>query len=217
MTTTTFKNILQHVANLNYAQLKQLRHEVESNIANNQVGQSIADHEETISNCPHCDSHEGMTKQGIQRFKCKSCTKTFNALASSPIYRMKKPEKWIDYTKLMWHGVSLRKSAKELKINLRTSFRWRHVFLENPTKFGVSELTGIIEADETFLPESFKGQRTIERPSRKRGGGRIRQVPVLLALDRTGAITHQVLERNTRKKYSISTNAIIIIRFSPLH
>jgi hypothetical protein len=38
-------------------------------IFHNQVGQAIADHEETISHCPHCDSHElnhwCMTKQGI--------------------------------------------------------------------------------------------------------------------------------------------------------
>ncbi len=112
---------------------------------------------------------------------------------------MKKPEKWIDYTKLMWHGAYLRKSTKELDINLRTSFRWRHIFLKNPAKFGVSELKGIIEADETFLPESFKGKRNIERKPRKRGGGRIQQVPILLALDRTGSIIHQVLARNTKK------------------
>lgn len=213
MTTVSFQNILHEVANLNYAQLKKLRHEVQSSIANNQVGQAIADHEETISNCPHCDSQElsrwGMTKQGIQRFKCKSCSKTFNALAGSPLYRMKKSEKWIDYTKLMWHGVSIRKSAKELKINLKTSFRWRHVFLKSPAKSGVSELTGIIEADETFLPESFKGKRTIERPSRKRGGGRIKQVPILLALDRTGAITHQVLERNTKKNIKAALTPLL--------
>jgi hypothetical protein len=73
-----------------------------------------------------------MTRQGIQRFKCKSCNKTFNALADSPLYRMKKSEKWIEYTKLMWEGVSLRKSAKALDITLRTSFRWQHMFKPLP-------------------------------------------------------------------------------------
>lgn len=184
-------------------QLKKLRHEVESNISNNQVGQAIADHEETISHCPHCDSHElnrwGMTKQGIQRFKCKSCFKTFNALADSPLYRMKKAEKWIEYTKLMWEGVSLRKSAKALNITLRTSFRWRHMFIKAPASFNPSELTGVIEADETFLPESFKGKRKIERKSRKRGGGRIKLVPIFIALDRSGVVSHKVLERNTKE------------------
>ncbi len=203
MASKQFQNILHHVTNLNYSQLKKLRHEVESNISNNQVGQAIADHEETITHCVHCDSHElsrwGMTKQGIQRFKCKSCSKTFNALADSPLYRMRKADKWIEYTKLMWNGVSLRSSAKALNITLRTSFRWRHMFIKSPASFNPSELKGIIEADETFLPESFKGKRQIERKSRKRGGGRIKQVPIFIALDRSGVVSHKVLERNTKE------------------
>ena len=203
MASKHFQNILHHVTHLNYSQLKKLRHEVESNISNNQVGQAIADHEETISHCPYCGSLElnrwGMTKQGIQRFKCKSCFKTFNALADSPLYRMKKAEKWIEYTKLMWEGVSLRKSAKALNITLRTSFRWRHMFIKAPASLNPSELTGVIEADETFLPESFKGKRQIERKSRKRGGGKIKQVPIFIALDRSGVVSHRVLERNTKE------------------
>lgn len=121
---------------------------------------------------------------------------------------MKKPEKWIDYTRLMWHVASLRKSDKELDINLRTSFRWGHIFLKNPAKFGVSELKGIIEADETFLPELFKGKRNIDREPRKRGG-RIQQIPILLALDRTGSITHQVLARNTKKNIQEALNPLL--------
>jgi len=202
MANLSFQNILQEVGNLNYAQLKKLRHEVETNIADNQVGQAIADHEETVSACPHCHSHElnrwGMTKQGIQRYKCKDCSKTFNALSGTPLYRMKQSEKWIKYTELMWQGVSLREAARQLNINLRTSFRWRHTFLKNPAKYGVSELNGVIEADETFLPNNSKGRRRLNRPARKRGGGRIQQVPILIALDRNGEISHQVLERNTR-------------------
>jgi transposase-like protein len=187
MASKQFQNILHHVTNLNYSQLKKLRHEVESNIASNQVGQAIADHEETISHCLHCNSHQlnrwGMTRQGIQRFKCKSCNKTVNALADSPLYRMKKSEKWIEYTTLMWGGVSLRKSAKALDITLRTSFRWRHMFIKAPVSFNPSELTGVIEADETFLPESFW----------------IKKVPIFIALDRSGAVSHKVLKRNTKE------------------
>ena len=140
--------------------------EVESNISKNQVGQAIAEHEEMISHCLHCDSHKlnrwGVTKQGIQRFKCKSCNKTFNALADSPLYRMKKSEKWIEYTKLMWEGVSLRKSAKALNITLRTSFRWRHIFIKAPASFEPSSLTGVIEADETFILANYNNDVVIE-------------------------------------------------------
>jgi hypothetical protein len=67
--------------------------------------------------------------------------------------------------------VSLRSSAKAFNITLRTSFRWIHIFIKAPASFQPSELTGVIEADETFLPQSLKGKRVIERKSRKRGGG----------------------------------------------
>lgn len=202
MASKQFQNILHHVTHLNYSQLKKLRHEVQSTIASNQLGQVIADHEETVSQCPHCKSDKlnrwGMTKQGIQRFKCKVCNKTFNALADSPLYRMRKPEKWIEYTQLMWNAVSLRASAKMLNISLKTSFRWRHIFIKAPASCNPSQLTGVIEADETFLPESFKGKRKIERKSRKRGGGNTNKVPIFIALDRNGAVSHKVLKQNTK-------------------
>lgn len=73
------------------------------------------------------------------------------------------------------------------------------MFIKAPASFNLSELTGVIEADETFLPESFKGKRVIDRKSRKRGGERIKQVPIFIALDRSGAVSHKVLERNTKE------------------
>ena len=97
MVNNKLKGILKEVTNLNYPDLKKLRHEVENNISSNQIGKAIADHEDRVYSCPHCDSEAinkwGVTKQGIQRFRCKTCSKTFNALFSTPFYRMKKPEK----------------------------------------------------------------------------------------------------------------------------
>jgi transposase-like protein len=213
MASKQFQNILHNVNHLDYSQLKKLRHEVELNIANNQVGQAIADHEETISHCIHCHSHElnrwGMTKQGIQRFRCKSCKKTFNALADSSLYHMKKPEKWIEYTKLMWDGVSLRKSAKILDISLRTSFHWRHQFLKSPAHFQPSGLHGVIEADECFLPESYKGKRKINRLSRKRGGGKTNKIPIFIALERSGTVSHKVLERDTKESIQAALTPLL--------
>jgi len=85
-----------------------------------------------------------------------------------------------------------------LNISLKTSFRWRHIFIKAPASCNPSQLTGVIEADETFLPESFKGKRKIERKSRKRGGGNTNKVPIFIALDRNGAVSHKVLKQNTK-------------------
>jgi len=38
------------------------------------------------------------------------------------------------------------------------------------------------------------------RPARKRGGGKVTLVPIALALDRSGHITHHVLEHDTKEE-----------------
>ena len=63
-----------------------------------------------------------------------------------------------------------------------------------------TELTGIAEADETYFLESFKGQKELLRPARKRGGKAklpgtsSEQIPVLIARDRNGETFDAVLK-----------------------
>ena len=63
-------------------------------------------------------------------------------------------------------------------------------------------MQGIVEADETFILESFKGKRGgFTRDARKRGGKAAKrglsaeQIPVITARDRTGATLDAVLPR----------------------
>jgi hypothetical protein len=70
--------------------------------------------------------------------------------------------------------------------------RWRHRFLTGIKMDRPRSLNGIVEADETFLPESEKGARNLGRPARKRGGKASKrgisyeQVCILVARDRGG-------------------------------
>lgn len=43
------------------------------------------------------------------------------------------------------------------------SFRWRHRMLALPASENDTELENIVEADETYLLEFFKGQRELPR------------------------------------------------------
>ncbi|MGB5446399.1 MAG: IS1595 family transposase [Psychromonas sp.] len=115
---------------------------------------------------------------------------------------MKKEDKWLSYLSLMWEGVALRKIARILKINLRTAFLWRHRFLQIQNKNKPSSFTGIIEADEAFLPESFKGNRKMPREPRKRGGGKVPLVPILISYERGDEFTYEVMDRNTKENLS---------------
>jgi hypothetical protein len=99
-------------------------------------------------------------------------------------------------------GESIAKAAERCAIDHTTAFRWRHRFLSALNQDKPKSLSGIVEADETFILESFKGQhKGLPRPSRKRGGKANKrglsaeQIPVIVARDRTGATLDAVLPR----------------------
>ena len=168
--------------------------------------------------CPHCHSQlinrHGRT-DGTQRYRCKNCLKTFTATTKTPLARLRHKDKWIQYLACMIEGKVLRQSARECGIDLKTSFRWRHRFLQLPAKQKASTLQGIIEADETLFPYSEKGNKKLTRPARKRGmkakkRGRSKEdwVPVLTVRDRSKqtyeavlpSVTTEVLEQELKGK-----------------
>ncbi len=205
--------ILQAIPSLSYVDTKRLNNTVKLKLDSDVVGKVIADREDCVSECPHCNELEfikhGVTAKGIQRYKCKSCSKTFCSLTETPLYRMRKEDKWLEYISMMWEGVALRKIAKVLNINLRTAFFWRHRFLQMPDKNKPTSFTGIIEADEAFLPESFKGKRVMPREPRKRGGGKAPLVPILISYQRGDRFSYEVMKKNTKENLSNAISPLL--------
>ena len=124
--------------------------------------------------CGHCGASDFKpwgSASGLKRYMCKACERTFNALTGTPLARLRLREKWLDYARALVDGVSLRKAAARTDIHLETSFRWRHRFLAAAKKKKADAVTGIVEADETFILKSSKGSRKlVGRAPRKRGG-----------------------------------------------
>lgn len=151
--------------------------------------------EAEAKNCPHCGCHvlhrHGQAS-GLQRWKCKGCSKTFNILTGTPLARLRKKEKWIENAKAMMIGLTVRKTAKEVGVYPSTSFRWRHRFLKSHQRAQQTNLQGIAECDATCFYHSEKGSRNLNRKSRKRGGDKIGPgkskdlVHVLTLRDRSG-------------------------------
>ena len=146
--------------------------------------------------CPRCGSKHiqgwGHEKNGLQRYKCMDCKRTFNPLTGTNLARMRKRERWLSFATSLNGSHSVRKAAKRCEINKNTSFSWRHRFLKSQNKSKDQSLTGIAEIDEIFLLESFKGQRDLPRDPHKRGGMAsgpglsAEQIPILIARDRVG-------------------------------
>ena len=120
--------------------------------------------------CPHCAGREVVgwgRSHGLLRFRCKSCGRTFNALTKTPMAHLRKKEKWLDHARAMIEGKSLTKTAQLCGVHPTTAFRWRHRFLRAPAVNKPRSLSGIVEADETFVLESFKGRWSdLPRPCR---------------------------------------------------
>ncbi|PKO36257.1 MAG: IS1595 family transposase [Betaproteobacteria bacterium HGW-Betaproteobacteria-6] len=165
--------------------------------------------------CPHCGSMnlaKAGSKGGRPRFKCKEslCGKSFNAFTGTPLARLRMVDKHIEHAKCMVEKLTIRQTAEKLEIDIHTAFRWRHRFLTSIRLAQPDKLAGVVEADETFFPLSFKGQRKgLPRPAKKRGTpGSTRglgpdQIPVLVARDRsTGATLTSKLPSRKAKDIS---------------
>ena len=136
--------------------------------------------------------------RGLRRYRCKACGKTFGALTGTALSGLHHKERWLSFGESLAEGETIRASAARCGIAPSTAHRWRHRFLE-AVRQAPDRLAGIVEADETFVLESRKGERKLNRKPRRRGGkarkrGLSReQVPILVAADRTGATLSHTL------------------------
>ena len=145
--------------------------------------------------CPRCGSHASYRHgqaNGLQRYRCRRCGRTFNALSGTPLARLRLKSHWLDYLDRMLESRSVRRSATELGVASTTTFRWRHRFLTRTKDDRPDQLGGITEADEMYVLESHKGSRKLDRRPRKRGGKATKrgisneQMCILVARDRDG-------------------------------
>ncbi len=169
--------------------------------------------------CPHCGGRDivGWGRANtLARYRCKGCGRTFNALTKTPMARLRKKEQWLDHAKAMIEATSVAKAARLCRVHPSTAFRWRHRFLGSPALDKPWTLTGIVEADETFILESFKGKRSaLRRPARKRGGKAghpgafFENIPILVARDRQGATFDAVLPNVDRASIHAALEGVV--------
>ena len=151
--------------------------------------------------CPHCGTPGAVSRgkaRGLRRYPCKGCKRTFNAATGTPLSGLHRKERWLSFGLSLAEGETVRESARRCGLGVNTAFRWRHRFLEAAGQ-DRPKLKGIVEVDETYVLESHKGSRTLDRKARKRGGKASKrglsdeQVPVLVAADRSGTTISEVL------------------------
>ena len=116
--------------------------------------------------CPHC-SHSKYVKFGIdkgsQRYKCKSCKRSFTEYTGTWMAGLQRKDKIDHYLVLMLQEKSLDKIKVALSINKKTAFDWRHKILASLSETDKDDFTGITESDETFFLSSEKGIPVTDR------------------------------------------------------
>ena len=168
--------------------------------------------------CPDCQqtaySRCGHAN-GLQRFKCKACGRTFNSLTGTPLARLRLKTRWLAYFDCLRDAACTVKSAADkVGVHASTSFRWRHRFLKWTRLDRPARLEGIVEADETFLLESQKGSRNITRAPRKRGGVASKRgiskdlVNIVVARDRSGKTVDFIAGRGALTASALHTHLL---------
>lgn len=140
-------------------------------------------------------------------------------MTNTPFSGSRYPGKWLKYIEMMINGITLPKIAEQLNIHLSTAFYWRHKILNALGSNGFNKLYGIIESDETFFRESFKGRRITHRKPKKRGekdekrGISNQKIAVIVAQDRNNNIIAKMAGRGRVKAEEI--DAVIGEHISP--
>jgi len=123
--------------------------------------------------CPHC-GHNKYVKFGFksksQRYKCKSCERSFTEYTGTWMAGIHSKQKLDGYLNIMMQEKSLDKIKVALSMNKKTAFDWRHKVLASLSDSDKDYFTGITESDETFFLNSEKGRKVTNRDPRKRGG-----------------------------------------------
>lgn len=114
--------------------------------------------------CPSCGNvsvvRKGHDRDGIQRWMCKGCRRTFRNEPDTVITRSKLKPMWMKYLECFVDCLALRECARRCEVSLRTAWLMRMRLIESIKrhlpKF-LARAGASVQLDETYLRENFKG------------------------------------------------------------
>ena len=176
MKTNDFRILMRRLGELSPAQIQDATGRIKEVRAKMQAVAELEARAHAFGGCPHCqhDRREkwGRTRTNIQRYRCRSCRRTFTGRTGSKIEKLHRPDLFLEVVNdmLAEHPPSsIRPLSRRLNRNKHTIWRWRMVVLEALSGVSSKTFAGIVEADETFQRESRKGSREWVRYLRSKG------------------------------------------------
>lgn len=190
--------ILDKLDNEEKVELARLLHR-ELNVPDLNLVSSEVGRDRPVS-CPHCEGVKiyahGYYKER-RRYKCRSCSKTFNDFTGTAVDGIKKLGQFQEYLLMVVESVTIRKAANKIGVNMKTIFDWRHKLLSSLEALnGTGFSKGIVECDDKQLDINEKGSRGLGRKAYKRPSDRNTKrgisndkVSIMVATDRKGGST----------------------------
>jgi transposase-like protein len=159
-----FSEALQALSQMSVQQLQLVASEAARLARDAEARSEIERHIGNQPGCPHCGQTHVIrwgTHNGLQRWRCRGCDKTFNSAYGSGLARTKRRETFHAFARNMLETspLSCREAAREFGINRMTAWRWRMKICDALAGTGSEQFSGIVEADETFQRESRKASR----------------------------------------------------------
>lgn len=206
------KNLLSLIANIDTQKLLELNDFISGTIESRKIDIALARRSEKILESPchkcgfTCLMKWGKVSSGSQRFRCRYCKTTISITTNTSVHRLRYRRKWPEFMRLMSTHISVYKLKEDHFVGMskNTMLRWRHRFLSAFEANDTGKMSGVVQVDEKFFRQSFKGDTKAVaqagRSARKRGGSNFRgisreQVAVLTALDSNGVINQEMIGR----------------------
>lgn len=90
--------LIHRLHELTHHQRQQLASSLQALMDRSQATAVVETHTCGPRACPHCSSSlvvKSGSANGLQRFKCRQCARTFNALTATPLARLHLRDKWM--------------------------------------------------------------------------------------------------------------------------
>jgi transposase-like protein len=171
---TTLKEVLEIVKRLPEKDLAKAKAELEKIKEESEKAKKTE-----IPVCPDCKENNVVRngkRRGKQNYICRSCKRSFVETTKTALFNSHSGEAvWKQVIRDTIEGISLDATAEALEMHHETVFNMRHKILrciEQEQDLNPPQLTGVCEADETYILENYKGKKLPDdfwRKARKHG------------------------------------------------
>lgn len=164
--------------------------------------------------CPYCTSDSTRPLPNTKRHQCRTCQTSFSVTVRTIFHHTHLPlQKWFVAISLVLNakkGVSARQLGRDLNVNKDTAWRMAMKIRDAMTEREQRNLlTGIVEADETYIGGKPRKGNTTKGGGNKRGRG-TKKIPVVGIVERDkgkGRVRAEVFKNKPLSKKNL--NALV--------